>query len=58
VNQEADNSPTIAQIRDLEAKLATAVKLLREFGACDQYTGQPYDEVHEFLRSLGVDPRA
>lgn len=33
----------IAQERD------EAVRLLREFGSCDPYTGQPYDEVVAFL---------
>lgn len=30
-----------------------AVRLLREFGACEPYTGQPYDEVVAFLDRLG-----
>lgn len=86
MSHDADNSPTIAKLReknwrtcaskgaerdwfcnaddfeaailDLEANLAKAAELLREFGACDPYSGQPYDGVHEFLRLIGVEPRS
>lgn len=34
---------------DLKAELAEARRLLREYGSCDPYTGEPYDEVLRFL---------
>jgi hypothetical protein len=39
---------------NLELTLDRALELLREFGSCDPYTGQPYDEVEEFLKSARV----
>jgi hypothetical protein len=34
---------------ELRRHLAEARRLLQEYGACDPYTGQPYEEVVEFL---------
>ena len=39
----------IERTRKAEAALGEATRLLREFGSCDPYSGQPYDEVVEFL---------
>lgn len=33
-------------------QLTEACRLLREYGQCDPYSGQPYDEVVEFLRRM------
>ena len=34
--------------------LAEACRLLREYGMCDPYSGQPYDEVVRFLERKGI----
>jgi hypothetical protein len=48
---EAEHACQVTVPKD-DPRLARAVELLREFGQCDPYTGQPYDEVVEFLASL------